>query len=74
VLKESSNEFDGGKCDVASLLGFVVAVAESDVAVLERLQAVVGNRDAVDVSGEIFQNLFTATCMLTVNDPVFLPE
>jgi hypothetical protein len=74
VLKEPFNEFNGGKCDVPNLLSSIVAVAETDLTVVERFQAVVCNCDAVDVAGEIFENFFATSGMLTVNDPVLLPE
>ena len=74
VLEEPPEEFVGWKCDVADLLGAVVAVAETDLAVVDGFQTAVGDGDSEDVAGEIVQDLFTAAGMFRVNDPVFLPE
>ena len=74
VLEEASNEFKGGKCDVADLLGLVVAVAETDLAVADGFNPAVGDGDAEYVTAEIVENLFTTARMFGVNDPVFLPD
>lgn len=74
VLKEASNEFTGGKRDAAGLLSLVIAVAETDLTVVDGFDPAVGDGDAEDVAAEIVEDLVTASCRLTVNDPWFLPQ
>ena len=56
------------------MLRAVVAVAETDHAVVDGFQPAVGDGDAEDVAAEIFKNLVAAAGMLGMNDPVFLPD
>ena len=74
VLKETLDKLERRKGDVADLLSFIVAVAETDLSVSERFQTAVGDGDAEDVAAQILQDFFTAASRLTVNDPFFLPE
>ena len=74
VLEESPEEFMAGKRDVAGLAGAVIAVVETDLAVVDGLQTAVGDGDAEYVAAEIVEDLFTAARMLTVNDPGFFPK
>ena len=74
VLKETFDKFERRKGDVADLLSFVVAVAETDLPVVERFQTAVGNGDPEDVAAQILQDLFTAAGRLTVDNPFFLPK
>jgi hypothetical protein len=69
VLEKSVDKLGGGKPDVADLLGLVVTVAESHDAVVERLQAAVGNGDSENIAGEIVQHLVAAAGVLGVNNP-----
>jgi len=62
------------KRDVTNLAGEVIAVVETDLAVVDGLQTAVGDGDAEYVAAEIVEDLFTAPRMLTVNDPGFFPE
>ncbi len=74
VLKEPSNEFTGRKRDAAGLLGLVIAVAETDLTVVDGFDPAVGDGDAEYIAAEIVEDLFTTARMLSVNDPFFLPE
>ena len=74
VLQESAEELYARQSDMTDLVGFVIAVVESNEAAVDGFQAAVGDRDAEDVAGEIVQDLFSAARMLAVNNPVFLPE
>ena len=56
------------------MLRAVIAVAETDRAVVDGFQPAVGDGDAEDVAGEIFEHLVAAPGMLRMNDPVFLPD
>ena len=57
VLEEPPNEFNGGKRDVADLLALVVAVVETDLAVVDGFNPAVGDGDAEYVTAEIVENL-----------------
>ena len=74
VLEKTVEEFVSGKRNASNLLSAIVAVSETDVAVVERFQTAVADGDAEDVAAQIVQNLFTAARRLTVNDPFLLPE
>ena len=74
VLEESPDEFDTGQSDAANFLRAVIAVAESDHAVVDGFKPAVGDGDAEDVAAEVFENLIAASGMLEMNDPVFLPH
>ena len=53
----------------------VVLAAESDLAVLERDQAMVGDGDAMGVTGQVVQDIFgTAEGRLGVNDPILTEQ
>ena len=69
-----SNEFTGRKRDAAGLLGLVIAVAETDLTVVDGFDPAVGDGDAEYIAAEIVEDLFTTARMLSVNDPFFLPE
>ena len=74
VLEKPGNEFDSRKRDVTHLLGAVVAIAETDQAVVDGFQTAVGNRDAENVAAEIVEDLFATASVFRMNDPVLLPE
>ena len=74
MLEETADEIDGGQRDMTDLLSLVIAITESNGGAADGFQAAVGNSDTENVAGEIVQDLLTAAGMLTVNDPVFLPE
>ena len=74
MLKKAVNEFRGGKRDMANLLSFVVAVAETDDAIVEGFQAAVGNRDPEDVTAEIVEHFVATASVLGTNDPAKLPD
>lgn len=74
VLEESPDEFDTGQSDAANFLRAVIAVAESDHAVVDGFKPAVGDGDPEDVASEIVEDLIAASGMLGMNDPVFLPH
>lgn len=74
VLKESRDEFDSRQSDTANFLRAVVAIAETDHAVVEGFKPAVGDGDAENVTPEVVEHLIAASGMLRMNDPVFLPH
>ena len=74
VLKKPVNEVRGGKHDVADALSFVVAVAETDDAVVEGFQAAVGNGDAEHVAAKIVEHFVSPAGVLRMNHPANLPN
>ena len=74
VLQESADELDARQRDMTDLTGRIIAIVESNEAVVDGFQTAVGDGDAEDIAGEIVQDFFSAAGMLAVNDPVFLPE
>ena len=73
VLKKPVNELGGRKCDVASLLSLVVAVAETNDAVVEGFQSAVGNGDPENVTAKIVEHFVASARVLGLNDPASLP-
>ena len=74
VLKKPVNELGCGKLDVANLLSLVVAIAETNDAVVERLQSAVGNGDAENVAAKIVEHLVASASVLGMNDPGNVPD
>jgi len=74
MLEESADELHAGQRDMADLQSLVVAIPESNGGAVDGFQSAVGDGDSEDVAGEIVQDLFALAGMLTVNDPVFLPQ
>jgi hypothetical protein len=74
MLNESMDELDAGKRDPADLLSAIVAVAKTNVAIVDRFDTAVGDSHAEDVAGQILKDLVTAAGMLGMNDPLFLPD
>lgn len=76
VEKESAKKLDPleGHGSLSVLVG-VVLVAESDLAVIEGDQPLVGDSDAMSVSGEVLEYLLrTSERWLGVNHPVFVSK
>ena len=74
VLKKSVNEVGCRKLDVTNLLSFVVAITETDHAVVERFQTAVGHGDAEDVAGKILEHFAALSGVLGMDDPANLPD
>jgi hypothetical protein len=76
VEEESPEEFHGIEGHGALLVALsVVLPGEADVAVLEGEEALVGDRDPVGVTGEIFENLMrTPKGWFGIDNPVPLPK
>ena len=74
MLEETADELVGREGDVPNLLRAIITVAETDLAVVEGFQAAVGDGDAEDVAAQIVEDLFTASCRLTMSNPFRLPE
>jgi len=74
VLEESPDEFDSGQSDLPHLLGTVIAIAETDHAVVDGLKPSVGNGDPEQVASEVVENLIAAAGVLGMNNPSFLPD
>ena len=74
VLKKPVDKLLSGKRDAADLLGLVVAVAEMNDAIVERLQAAVGDGDSENVAGKIVEYFVSPAGVLRVNDPTNLPD
>jgi hypothetical protein len=70
--KEPSQELVGrDRHDLLLAAGCVVFPAEGDAIILERDEAVVGDRDAMGVAGEVVQNVFRSTeGWLGIDDPL----
>ena len=56
---------------MSNLMSLVVAVAETNLAVVDGFQTAVGDGDAEDVAAEIVEDLFTAARMLGSERPSF---
>ena len=74
VLEESPDEFDCGQSDLPHLLGTVIAIAETDHAVVDGFKPSVGNGDPEQVASEVVENLIAAAGVLGMNNPSFLPD
>lgn len=74
VLEESCEEGVHRECDTARFTGAGVRVAEGDVVLLEAFDAVVGERDAVDVAREIEQGVLAGADLLHVDGPPLIPD
>ena len=74
VLEESRDERVHREGETSGLVRARVGVAEGDPALVESVQAVVGERDAVDVAREIERGLLAAADRLEVDRPGFLPH
>ena len=73
VLEKASDELDPRQRDALHLLGTVIAIAETDHAVVDGFQAAVGDGDSEDVASQVVENLVATSGVLRMNDPSFLP-
>ena len=69
MLKKASQEVGRGQGEAFDLLSAIFPVAKRHLAVLKSLQARVAQRDAKDISSQIFQDFFSAPGRLGMNDP-----
>ena len=74
VLEEAGDEVVRRQRHAASVSGSGVGVAEGDAATGERFDALVGERDAVDVMREIERGVMSAADLLDVNGPRSVPD
>src|SRR5437870_5013678 len=74
VQQETAKELVGREGDSAQLLRAVVPIAKGDVALLEDLQTTVGDGDAKDVTGQVFQDLGGGARRLGVHHPRLVPN
>ena len=74
MLKKPANEFHPRQSNVTRLLCAVVAITETDHAIVDGFQPAVGNRDTEYVAAQVVEDFFTTSSVLAVDDPVFLPE
>jgi hypothetical protein len=74
VLEEPVEELVNRERDMADLLRAIVAVTETDLALVEGFQPAIGNGDAEEVTAQIVEDLFTAPCGLSVNNPRRVPQ
>ena len=54
--------------------GLVIAVAETDLAVVDGFYPAVCDSDSEYVAAQMVEDLFTTARVLSVNDPFFLPD
>ena len=73
MLEKASDELDPRQRDASHLLGTVIAIAETDHAVVDGFQAAVGDGDSEDVASQVVENLVATSGVLRMNDPSFLP-
>ena len=74
VLEKAPDEVGCRQADVPHLMGSVIAVSETNHAVVDGIQAAVGNCDAKHVTSEVVEDLVATAGVLGMNDPVFLPD
>src|SRR5215204_6306793 len=74
VLEEATDELFRGDGATLELLSGRLLVSESDLALMQLAQAVVTDRDAKDVRGEIFEGLLTRAHRFGMHDPVSAPD
>lgn len=74
MLEEARDEAVGGQDEAFGLMGTGIDVAEGDAVVFEGFDAVVGQRDAMDVAGEILGGVLAAARELKVDVPGLVEE
>ena len=74
MLEEPGHEVLDRKGHAAGLAGLGVGVAEGDPALLEALDARVGEGDAVDVTGEVEGGVVTVADLLDMGGPGAGPD
>jgi len=72
MLEETSQELCLWQSQTLDLLGAVIAIAESDLAVFKAFQARVDDSDAKDVAPQVFKDFVAAAGVLRVHDPLFV--
>lgn len=71
MLEKATDEFGGIECHQAEFLGPVVPPAESDFAISDVGDSVVGDGDPMGISAEIVEDLlWTAERLLGIDDPL----
>ena len=74
MLEKAVEKLDSRHCHTPDQMSAVISVAETDLIVVNRFQAAVGNGDTKHVAAEIIQNLVAGAGMFQIHDPVFLPD
>ena len=74
MLEETTDELWGADSAVAELVSGRVFVGESDVALMQLAEAVIGDSDAKDVRSEILEGLSARADGLRVDHPGFAPD
>ena len=74
MLEKAPQELDPGQSDVLDVVRTVVAIAETDHAVVDGFETAVRDGDAEHVTSQVVENLVATTGVLGMNDPVFLPN
>lgn len=74
MLEEARDEGVDGQGEVPGLVGAGADVAEGDLAVVEGFDAVVGERDAMDVAREVFGSVRAVASVLEVGDPALAED
>src|SRR6185503_17234439 len=74
MLHEAFEKLDSGEGRSFQPLSTIISIAECDVVVVNGFDATVGDGDAKDITGEIFQNLVARTSMFGMHDPVLFPD
>jgi hypothetical protein len=74
MLKKPPDELFGGEGGEADTVGGPLLVFESDVAVFEADNAIVGEGDAKDIGGEILECGLAGTDFFKVSDPLLAPN
>jgi len=69
MLEEARDEAVDGQCEAFGLMCAGIDVAEGDAVVFEGFDAVVGQRDATDVAGEILGGVLAVSRELRLNVP-----
>lgn len=73
VLKEAGDELLGWKRDAVQLLSAIIAIAKSDLPLLESFQPAVDDGSTEDVSRQILEDFFSGTGVAAMNIPGLLP-
>ena len=74
MLEEATDELLGGEGAVLELVSGGVFVGESDLAMMQAAEAVVGDSDAKDVRSEILEGLLAGADGFGVNHPFLFPS
>ena len=74
MLQETADELLGGQGAGFPVTGGAVAVAESDLTLLEFEDTLVGESDAEDIRSQILERRLAGANGLTVDDPLLPPD